>query len=47
MVAGEVDARRLVVFVDEMGTNVALSALYAWSRKGQRAFGSAPRNWGK
>ena len=45
-VAGEVDAGRLV-FVDEMGTNVSLSPLYAWSRKGERAFGSAPRNWGK
>jgi transposase len=46
LVAGEVDAERLV-FVDEMGTNVSLSPLYAWSPKGQRAFGSAPRNWGK
>ena len=46
MVAGKVDAVRLV-FVDEMGTNVSLSPLYAWSRKGERAFGSAPRNWGK
>jgi hypothetical protein len=35
------------VFVDEMGANVSLSALYACSRKGERAFGSAPRNWGK
>jgi hypothetical protein len=47
MVAGGVvDAERLV-FVDEMGTNVSLCPLYAWSRKGERAFGSAPRNWGK
>ncbi len=46
LVAEEVDAERLV-FVDEMGTNVSLSPLYAWSPKGQRAFGSAPRNWGK
>jgi transposase len=46
MVAGEVDAERLV-FVDEMGTNVSLLSLYAWSRKGQRAFGRAPRNWGR
>jgi transposase len=45
-VAGEVDAESLV-FVDEMGTNVSLSPLYAWSRRGKRAFGSAPRNWGK
>jgi transposase len=46
MVAGEMDAARLV-FVDEMGANVSLSPLYAWSRKGERAFGSASRNWGK
>ena len=46
LVAGEVDAARLV-FVDEMGANVSLSPLYAWSRRGERAFGSAPRNWGK
>ena len=46
MVAGEVDAKRMV-FVDEMGTNVSLSPLYAWSRKGERALGSAPRNWAK
>jgi transposase len=46
LVAGEVDADRLV-FVDEMGTNVSLSPLYTWSRRGERAFGSTPRNWGK
>lgn len=34
------------VFVDEMGSNTSLSPIYAWSRRGQRAFGSAPRNWG-
>jgi len=44
--AGRTDAGRLV-FVDEMGANVSLSPLYAWSRRGERAFGSAPRNWGK
>lgn len=44
--AGRVDAQRLV-FVDEMGANVSLTPLYAWSRRGRRAFGSAPRNWGK
>jgi transposase len=46
LVAGEVDAERLL-FVDEMGLNISLSPLYAWSRRGERAFGSAPRNWGK
>ncbi len=47
MVAGEagIDARRLV-FVDEMGTNTSLFPLYAWSRRGERAFASVPRNWG-
>ena len=31
LVAGEIDAERLM-FVDEMGTNVSLSPIYAWSR---------------
>ncbi len=30
-----------------MGANVSLCPLYAWSRRGERAFWSAPRNWGK
>jgi transposase len=46
VVAGRIDPERLV-FVDEMGTNVSLSPLYAWSPKGERAYGSVPRNWGK
>ncbi len=33
--------------MDEMGANVSLTPLYTWSRKGERAFGSAPRNWGR
>jgi DDE superfamily endonuclease len=45
LVAGGLDAKRLV-FVDEMGTNTSLAPLYAWSRKGERALCSAPRNWG-
>jgi transposase len=44
--AGRVDAGSLV-FVDEMGANVSLSPLYAWSRRGLRAHAKAPRNWGK
>jgi transposase len=44
--AGVVDAERLV-FVDEMGANVSLLPLYAWSRRGRRAHAKAPRNWGK
>ncbi len=35
------------MFVDEMGANVSLAPLYAWSRRGERVFGSTPRNWGK
>jgi transposase len=46
LVAERIDAERLV-FVDEMGANVSLSPLYAWSRRGERAFGGAPRTWGK
>jgi transposase len=34
------------VFVDEMGTNTSLAPLYAWSRRGERALSSVPRNWG-
>jgi transposase len=54
LVAEEIDAER-IVFVDEMGSNTSLRPLYACSPKGKRArgqegkraFGSAPRNWGK
>ncbi len=45
MVAGELDARQLV-FVDEMGTNISLSPLYAWAPRGERAHLSVPRNRG-
>ena len=45
MVAQPLDARRLV-FVDEMGTNISLSPLYAWAPKGERAHCSVPRNRG-
>jgi transposase len=41
-----VDASRLV-FVDESPTNVALTPRYGRAPKGERAFGKAPRNWGK
>ena len=46
LVASEIDAERLV-FVDEMGSNTSLFSLYAWSRRGERACCSAPRNRGK
>ena len=45
MVAQSLDARGLV-FVDEMGTNISLSPLYAWAKKGKRAYWSVPRNRG-
>ena len=40
------DARRLV-FVDEMGSNIALAPLYAYAPKGERAYCEVPRNRGK
>ena len=44
--AGNIDPRRLV-FVDEMGTNTtSLSALYAYSPRGRRAYAKVPRNRG-
>lgn len=42
----EVDARR-VVFVDECGTNLALTPLYSYAPQGERAVGQAPKNRGK
>lgn len=46
LVAKKIQADRLV-FVDEMGANISLAPLYAWSKRGERAFASVPRNWGK
>jgi transposase len=40
------EAKRLV-FVDECGSNIALTPLYARAPKGERARGSVPRNRGK
>jgi transposase len=45
MVAERVEAEQLV-FVDEMGSNISLSPLYAWAPRGARALCSAPRNRG-
>ena len=33
--------------MDECSTNIALTGLYARAPKGERAYGQAPRNWGK
>ncbi len=35
------------MFVDECGTNISPTRLYARSPKGERAFGKTPKNWGK
>ena len=45
-VAAQIDPKRFV-FVDEMGTNTSLHSLYAWSKRGKRAYCSVPRNRGK
>ncbi|MFL5700207.1 MAG: IS630 family transposase [Ktedonobacteraceae bacterium] len=42
----ELDARKFV-FLDESGSNIALTRLYARAPKGKRAHGSIPRNRGK
>jgi transposase len=42
----QMDARQMVV-IDECGSNIALTPLYARAPRGQRASGSAPRNRGK
>lgn len=42
----QVDASKLVV-VDETGSNIGLTPLYAWSPRGKRAYGSIPHNRGK
>ena len=46
MVSERVKPERFV-FVDEMGANTSLSPLRAWSRRGERAYSSVPRNRGK
>jgi transposase InsO family protein len=46
LVPREIGAQQLV-FVDEMGSNTSLASLYAWSRRGDRARCSVPRNRGK
>jgi len=45
-VAAQIDPKQLV-FVDEMGTNTSLHSLYAWSKRGKRAYCSVSRNRGK
>lgn len=42
----QLDARQLI-FLDECGSNIALTPRYGWAPKGQRTHGSVPRNRGK
>jgi len=44
--AAQLDPEQFV-FVDESGTNIALTRLYGWAPHDQRATGSVPRNHGK
>lgn len=43
---GGVDPKDLIV-LDESSVNTAMTRRYARAKKGQRAYASAPRNWGK
>lgn len=45
MVSERMEPERFV-FVDEMGANTSLSVLRVWSRRGERAYCSVPRNRG-
>jgi transposase len=44
--AAQLDPEQLV-FVDESGTNIALTRLYGWAPHDHRATGTVPRNHGK
>ena len=44
--AQQLDASRLL-FIDECGSNIALTPRYGWAPKGERATGAVPRNRGK
>lgn len=37
---------RDLVFVDETGSHIAMTPLYAYAPRGQRAYGKVPRNYG-
>lgn len=38
---------KLLVFVDESGSNLAMTRLYGWAPKAKRAFASVPKNRGR
>jgi len=44
--AEQLDARQLI-FIDECGSNIALTPHHGWAPKGHRVRGSVPRNRGK
>lgn len=39
-------ARKQLVFVDESGVNRSMTRLFAWAKRGERAYGHAPVNRG-
>ena len=41
-----IEVERLV-FIDESGSNLAMTPLYAWAPQGERAHASVPKNPGK
>ena len=47
MVSERVEPERFVFVDEKMGANTSLSVLRAWSRRGERAYCSVPRNRGK
>ncbi len=47
MFLAKVISAQRFVFVYEMGVNTSLSPVYECSLKGERAFCSGPRNWGR
>ena len=44
--AQQLDTGKLV-FIDESGSHIALTPLYAWAPRSERAYGSVPRNRGE
>ena len=47
ILAGTIDPRKKLVFVDEMRSNTSLSPQYAYSPKGRRAYAKVLRNHGR
>ena len=47
ILAGTIDPRKKLVFVDKMRSNTSLSPQYAYSPKGRRAYAKVLRNHGR